>query len=373
MAEADKPIPDADPDDISAIQAILGEQGLLGDGSQRSEEVQEDSDDATDEKEAKSDQETAPDDPEDAVADEIEAEAKGEEDGAGKGEEETREVSDDHPANAKSLASVARREALVQQREAQIAARERALAMGEDQARQRAHVAETTLQQWKRLALEDPGSLYEGLGEKDLVRIAAKIYYKQHPEAAPASYKEESKVAELQRRLDELQKRDQEREQIAAAQAREADQISYLTDEAKTLPDEFEYLKREAVEDPASTGREMFDRLNQLRSRRDPELLRASYVADPDERDKAILSVVAKSLNDEKRKVVERIKKVHVKDAKAPAPAVIPAEKKPGKKTISTKIATANTRPVVGASSHEDDIGKVINDFVTGKVPFGEG
>ncbi len=373
MAE-NNTIPEASSDDQAAIHAILAEQGLLGgDGGAVDTEIA-DPEPVDAEGASGSEPEAASDDPEDAVASEIEAEAKGEEVVADKGEEKKAE--EEPAANAKSMASVARREALVQQREQQVAARERAMAMGQDQSRQRAETAEATLSAWRRLALEDPGALYEGLGEKDLVGIAARIYYKKHPEAAPPTFKEQSRVDALQREIEDLRRQAQERDHVAASQAREADQIAYLTAEAKTLPDDLEYIKREAVEEPAVIGREMLDRLNHLRSKRDPELMKASYILDPDERDKAITIVIAKSLNDEKQKVVERTKKVHLKSAapavKPPAPAVIPAEKKPGKKTISSKIATAHTRPVVGNPSHEEDIDKVISDFVTGKVPFGE-
>lgn len=356
--------------DISAIQTALAEAGLVGDadGSASEEAVTED----------QTGEEENPETPETEEATE-DGEAEGE-----PGEEEAsetpeaeeegataEEAPEDEAKRARGLSSLARREALVQQREAAVAAREKALATGSNSDRQELVKAQQALQHMRQLAADSPAEFLEAMGHKDLDFIAARIYYKQHPEAAPPGFAQQIESQALARKVDRLQQEITERDNRAAEAQRTAQAINYLSGSAKTMED-LEYLSAEAGEDPAAVGREMFDTLSQMRAEGNAELANASQIADPVQRDAAIARLVGRVLNDHKAKVYERRSKVAEKIAelrartgngakqtkKAPPVA---AEKKPARSM--KKLGTAITRPKAVASSHEDDIDAAIREL----------
>lgn len=307
------------------------------------------------------------DDPEEAAAAaEMAAEAgeaPGEEAPAEEAKEPQAKAEEDpnSPSIARGLQSLARKENQLAQREKVISQREKEVAAKLDAADARL-----------KLAFEDPFTFYKENGI-DPADIAATMYFQAHPQGAPPEVLAKTQTIKMQREIEKMKAERAREQQTVAQQQVRLGALNYLTSVARTIPDELPYLKAEAAADVNNTAMAMLSRLEQLRE--------SGQLDDVVGDDEQIAAKVARSLNADIERNVQRIKKLHLKAGngtpeekkttaqavapKTPAPAA--GEKKTAPKTI-TKKATAVTRPPRETHSHQDDIDKTIAAIKAGTL-----
>lgn len=331
--------PTDEPDDAAEGEGVEGEVEAV-DGDEQPEETAE----ATTDEELEAAEETPAED--DAAEEDAEAEPPPEDEKIAKG-----------------LRALAARDRKLREREQELARKERDLSS-------EISSLKTATAALRKLAIEDPAAFYASLGEKKTARIAADLFYAEHPDQAPPEHRERKSVAALERRVEQMQELIANRDRQSSEAAERQNAISFLRSVATTLPDNLPFLKAEAEENPASVAHRMFDTM--IRMRDDGRLAGIRG-------DKNIAAAVAKELNKESQILVERVRKIWERANKKKAGQGPPS--KPGTKTpppaaeeIKTapsrvvRKSTALTRPRRSTSSHEEDIAKVIEDARAGRI-----
>lgn len=305
---------------------------------------------------------------------EVEASAEGEEaaEAAPEAEETTEEADPDgeEPAEeepppdenlAKGYRALAVRDRKLREREQELARRER-------ETQSEIATLRTASAALRKLAVDDPAAFYASIGEKKTARIAAHLFYAEHPDQAPPEHRESQAVAALERRVQQMQEQLSNRDRQTADAAERQNAITYLKTAAAAIPDSLPFIKAEAEENPAAVAHRMFDTM--IRMRDDGRLAGIRG-------DKAIAAAVAAELNKESQELVGRVRKIWERASKKTGQAVakpgtktqppVAAEIKPAPSKVVRK-PTALSRPRRSASSHEEDIAKVIEDAKAGRI-----
>lgn len=277
---------------------------------------------------------------------------------------------------ARGLASLARKEKELQVRE-----------KGVKEVEVRAQAAETSLEQFKRQALEDPVEFFTALGlkpdAKEMADVAAQLYVAALGDKAPKALVDELRARQhsiaASRRVAMMEQRMKDADAAAAVAHQQSNAMSYLSTVVVAIPDELPFFQAEAKNDPQLAARAMYQRLQEMKF--DPKY--AGQIV-PGMSDDEIAATVADSLNKQLETMAERHEKIlapvlRTRKSKAGSPPATPkvapktptpvAEKKQpaAPKTLSSKNASPTKTPKKAPASEDELVAALAQDLTQGK------